>query len=122
MIRSSLSRSRRCLVVDDDRDAADSLAILLARRGFEVERAYGAAAALQIARSFRPSVVLTDLQLDGAEGADLARTLRTEAEAIRVIAVTGRSRDSLGTDADQFDGFLRKPVQIETLLSLLREP
>jgi len=122
LIRSSLARSRRCLIVDDDRDAADSLAVLLARRGFEVDRAYGAVAALQIARSFRPSVVLTDLQLDGAEGADLARTLRAETEAIRVIAVTGRSRDSLGSEADLFDGFLRKPIQLETLLSLLREP
>jgi CheY-like chemotaxis protein len=66
-------------------------------------------------------VVLTDLQLDGAEGADLSRSLRADAETIRVIAVTGRSRDSLGADADLFDGFVRKPIQLETLLALLRE-
>jgi signal transduction histidine kinase/DNA-binding response OmpR family regulator len=120
-IRSSLSKSRRVLVVDDDRDSADSLAALLSRRGFEVERAYAADTALAITRRFRPAAVLTDLRLGAEEGCDLAHALRAENDAIRVIAVTGRSRERRDSEGDLFDGFLRKPIELESLLGLLRE-
>ncbi len=121
-IRGLLDRPCRVLVVDDDRDSADSLGILLARRGFEVERAYDATRALEIAADFRPDAVLTDLGLhDPDEGPALARALRrSEGGAPILIAVSGRSPDTLGTDAVLFDGFARKPVDLDVLLPLLR--
>ena len=119
-IRSLLGRPRRVLVVDDDRDAADSLAMLLARRGFEVERAYGAAQALELARRFEPAVVITDLRLGNGHGAELARSLHALGRPLRVIAASGGSREDLGPEGRLFDGFVRKPVDLAALVSLLR--
>jgi hypothetical protein len=107
------------LVVDDDRDAADSLALLLERRGFAVERAYGAAQALELAHRLELSAVVTDLRLGDGGGADLARALRARAPAVRLIAVTGSARGELGPDATVFDGVLQKPVELAALLDLL---
>jgi len=120
-IHGLLEAPRRLLVVDDDQDAADSLAILLARRGYEVERAYGARSALEVAARFRPNAVLTDLQLGAEDGAQLARELRAgELRSVRIVAVSGRALEELGPDAALFDGALRKPVDLDALLALLR--
>jgi DNA-binding response OmpR family regulator len=123
LIRSLLAIPRRVLVVDDDPDAADSLAIRLARRGFEVERAHGAAAALDVADGFRPSVVIADLKLGAESGAELASGLRARsgARALRIVAATGLAREDLGKEAELFDGFVRKPVDLDELLALIRE-
>lgn len=117
---SAAPDATRVLVVDDDRDTADSLALLLARRGFEARCAYGAADALEVARAFRPGQVLVDLRLGDAHGTELAQQLRELATPPRVIALTGTSRAELGAAADLFDGFVRKPVELADLLALLR--
>jgi len=113
--------SLRVLVVDDDRDTADSLAMLLARRGFEARCAYGAAQALELARGFEPAHVLTDLRLGDGHGTQLALQLRALGRPLRVIAVTGTSRAELGAAGDLFDGFVRKPVELPALLAVLRQ-
>jgi DNA-binding response OmpR family regulator len=118
---ASAADSARVLVVDDDRDAADSLAMLLARRGFEARCAYGAAEALDVARAFRPRQVLLDLRLGDADGAELAQQLRGLGRPLRVIALTGSSRAELGEAADLFDGFVRKPVELADLVAILRQ-
>src|SRR5262249_61628862 len=70
---------RRILVVDDNVNAADSLGRLLARfLGQEVRVAYDGPAALEVARWFRPEVVLLDLGLPGMDGCEVARRLRRE--------------------------------------------
>jgi PAS domain S-box-containing protein len=121
-IHGLLEERRRVLVVDDDRDAADSLAILLARRGFEVERAYAVPAALEVAARFRPHAVLTDLELGGGDdGASLARALRASELRARILAVSGRTLEEAGADDAPFDGALRKPVDLDALLALLRQ-
>jgi len=120
-VRGLLAAPRRVLVVDDERDAADSLAILLARRGFEVERAYGAAQALEVAGRLRPTVVLTDLVLGTEEGEALARALRASGLApLRIVALSGRAPEESGAEPGLFDGFVRKPVDLDALLALLR--
>jgi PAS domain S-box-containing protein len=120
-IQALLAGPRRVLVVDDDHDAADSLAIRLARRGYEVERAYAFSDALEVAARFRPSAVLTDLQLAGEDGVELVRALRAGAlHGARFIAVSGRSLEELGPDAKLFDGAVRKPFDLDALLALLR--
>lgn len=122
LVHGLLAAPRRLLVVDDDRDAADSLAILLARRGFEVERAYGAAQALEVAARMQPSVVLTDLQLGTEDGAALARALRASGLApLRILAISGRGALEAGVEPGLFDGFARKPVDPDALLGLLQD-
>lgn len=121
-IQALLERPSRVLVVDDDRDCADSLGILLARRGFEVERAYDATRALEIAAEFRPDAILTDVELaDEHDGIALARALRKNAGPSPVlIAISGHSQETLGAHAELFDRFVRKPVDIDFLLPWLR--
>ncbi|HVS10261.1 MAG TPA: ATP-binding protein, partial [Planctomycetota bacterium] len=111
----------RVLVVDDEPDAADSLAILLARHGFEVERAYGVATALAAAARFEPHAVITDLRLGAEDGVALARELRTRKPGPRcIVAVSGRAEEELGAEGAVFDGFAGKPVELDRLVALLR--
>jgi DNA-binding response OmpR family regulator len=120
VLRGLLARPRRVLVVDDNRDSADSLAMLLARRGFVVERAYDAAGALALARSFEPAVVVTDLRLGNGHGTELARALRALGRPLRIIAVSGASREDLPQGERLFDGFIRKPVDLDELVARVR--
>jgi CheY-like chemotaxis protein len=69
---------RRVLVVDDNRDAANMLALLISELGHETRVAFNGDAALAAARRFRPDVVFLDLVLPDGDGADIARELRRE--------------------------------------------
>ncbi len=85
----------RILVVDDELDTAQSLAILFRGMGKEVEFAVTAGAALEIARRMRPDIVFLDIGLPDMDGWELARRLREEAKAekraLRLVTITGRS-------------------------------
>jgi PAS domain S-box-containing protein len=115
---------RRILVVDDNVNAADSLGRLLSRSwGQEVRVAYDGPTALEVARSFRPEVVLLDLGLPGMDGCEVARRLRGEpgsADAL-LVAVTGwgQESDREMSRAAGFDHHLVKPVEMEMLLEVL---
>jgi signal transduction histidine kinase/DNA-binding response OmpR family regulator len=104
----------RILVVDDNRDAADSLAALLALEGHTVERAYSAADALRRAVPFQAQVVLLDIGLPEIDGYEVARRLRLAPELrdARLIAVTGygQPQDRERAKAAGFDEHLIKPV------------
>jgi PAS domain S-box-containing protein len=119
LIRSLVARATRVVVVDDDESSADALALLLSRRGFEVERAYDADTALAVVDRFRPDVVVTDLMLGETSGIELAASLRRRGGQFRIIAATGRAFDELAEDANLFDGYVRKPVELDALLALL---
>ncbi len=109
----------RVLIVEDNRDMADTTAMLLRMHGFEVEVAYDGRSALQTARTYDPDVVLLDLSLPDMDGYAVARGLRGEA-AVRasVIAVSGYSPDADWGGMD-FDDHLVKPVVNEALVALL---
>jgi CheY-like chemotaxis protein len=110
--------------VDDNKDAADSLAMLLELSGHEVRVAYGGRVALTLAQTFRPNVALLDIGMPEMNGYELAKTLRQMpwAASIRLIALTGWGQED---DRQQalfagFDGHLTKPVDpdmVERLLS-----
>jgi CheY-like chemotaxis protein len=107
----------RVLIVDDERDTADSLGLLLQRAGHEVKVAYTGAAALETARQLRPDVVLCDLGLPGLDGLQVAAALRADpatADA-RLIAVSGYGQqcDASRSRAAGFDLHLTKPVDPE---------
>lgn len=114
-----LGRQPSVLLVDDDRDSADSLALLLERRGFEVTCAYGMADALSVAgRAPSLDLVVTDINLPDGDGADLASRLRALG-ARRIVAVTGYALEELGDRAGRFDEVCRKPIALDELLAAL---
>ena len=113
----------RMLIVDDNRDAADSLAMLLRTTGNEIRTAYDGIEALQVAGEFRPEVVLLDIGLPKIDGHEVARRLRREPWGQRVclIAVTGWSDESdrARSRAAGFDHHLVKPLDTAHLAQLL---
>jgi signal transduction histidine kinase len=115
--------ARRVLVVDDNADAADSLALLLRVDGHEVRVAYDGPAALQEAAAFRPEVVLLDIGLPRMDGYEVARRLRGQAELKEalLVAVTGYGQDEDRRRAEEagFDAHLVKPTDPAVLHELL---
>lgn len=85
---------QRLLVVDDNRDAADSLGLLLQADGADVRMAYGGTEALIADREFYPHAVLLDLGMPGMDGYEVAGRLRKHPShlATRIIALTSRDR------------------------------
>ena len=114
---------QRILVVDDNRDAADSLAALLELLGAQVRTAYDGPSALEAARLTRPEVVLLDLGMPGMDGYAVAMRLRSEppSQPLRVIALTGwgQESDQVRTRSAGFDEHLVKPVAPDALIALL---
>ncbi|SOY66857.1 PAS domain-containing hybrid sensor histidine kinase/response regulator [Cupriavidus taiwanensis] len=122
-------RVQRILLVDDNRDAADSLAMLLEMCGHEVTIAYDGAEALHVAPRCRPHIALIDLAMPGMDGYEVVRAMRGVAgtEATRFVALTGfgQPADRQHTEAAGFDAHLVKPVELETLfgtIAQLRQP
>lgn len=116
-------RSRRILIVDDNRDAAESLATILQLSGHEVRTAHDGVAALRLAFEFEPHVVLLDLGMPGMSGLDVARQLRKQSatSSMRLIALTGwgQASDRQLTAEAGFDDHLTKPVDWAELEALL---
>ena len=117
------SVSLRLLVVDDNVDAADVLAMFLQLAGHEVKVAHGGPAALGIAATFQPQVILLDIGLPGMNGYEAARQLRQlpGLEKVLLVAVTGYGEDHDRRQAQEagFDHHLTKPVDPEALGELL---
>ncbi len=114
---------RRVLVVDDNRDGSNSLALLLKMRGHEVQVAHDGATALVTALAMRPEVVLLDIGLPDLDGYEVARRLRNEAgtkEAL-LVALTGYGQedDRRRSREAGFDHHLVKPVDFDDVQALL---
>ncbi len=116
-------QGQRLLVVDDNRDAAESLARLLEILGADVEVVFNGEDALAAVRSHRPSAVLLDIGMPGMNGHEVARRIRAEAEFqdITLIALTGwgQEADRVQSQAAGFDHHLIKPADMPLLQSLL---
>jgi CheY-like chemotaxis protein len=115
------SGSLSILVVDNDPDSADSLALLLEHWNHRVCVAYDGAQAIEVFRRQLPSVVLLDIGLPDIDGYDVARTLKQEKHKALLVALTG-----YGNDGDRkasaeagFDRHFVKPVDIRSLEELL---
>jgi CheY-like chemotaxis protein len=109
------SPGRRILVVDDNVDGAETLAMLLSLSGYDTRTAFDGLSALAAAAEFLPHVVFLDIGLPGMNGYEVARRLRadTRLEAARLIALTGwGSEDDQRKSKDAgFDAHLTKPVE-----------
>jgi CheY-like chemotaxis protein/two-component sensor histidine kinase len=116
---------KRILVVDDNIDAADTLAELLKVRGHDVRVARDGPSALEAARELRPGVVFLDIGLPGMNGFLVAQALRQDVVngPLRIIALTGYGQDEDRRRSAEagFDDHLVKPVPPEVLLRLLAD-
>ncbi len=115
--------ARRILVVDDSRDGAESLAMMLELTGHEVALAYDGFEAIERAAQFRPDVILMDVGMPRLNGLDAARRIRGEpwGQAATIIALTGWGQEC---DREQSreagcDGHLVKPVALDELRQML---
>jgi len=117
--------ARRVLVVDDNPDTVDSLAIILEISGHHVEKAFDGAAAFDATQRMLPDVVLLDIGMPKMNGYDVARRIREQpwGERIRLVALTGWGQDKdrrSALDAG-FDAHLVKPVAFEAIERILAE-
>jgi signal transduction histidine kinase len=117
--------SRRILVVDDNLDAAETLAEMLAVHGHNVKTAHDGLEALRIAPEFAPHVILLDLGMPNLNGYETANRIRAQAwgRDIALVAVTGwgQPKDRKRTVEAGFDAHLVKPVDQHELLKTLLE-
>jgi CheY-like chemotaxis protein len=122
---SSLPKIRHVLVMDDHKDCADSLAMILRHDGHNVHVAYSALQALELAVAYRPDMFLLDLGMPDMDGYTVAVKLRHDlnfANAL-IIAVTGYgiAGDRARTAAAGFDLHLTKPIDRPKLLEMLEK-
>ncbi len=114
---------RRILVVDDSRDGAESLALLLRLMNNEVRTAHDGVEAVQQAERFRPEVILMDVGMPKLNGLDATRRIREHAwgRGVTIIALTGwgQEGDKERSRAAGCDGHLVKPVILDDLVRLL---
>jgi PAS domain S-box-containing protein len=119
------SRPRRILVVDDNRDAADSLALMLRLLGHDVQTAHDGLEAVQAAACVRPDVVVLDVGMPRMNGYEAARHIRAQpwGGGMALIALTGwgQEEDKRQAAAAGFDRHLTKPVGLAALERLLAE-
>ncbi|HEU5443871.1 MAG TPA: response regulator [Steroidobacteraceae bacterium] len=118
-----MALARRLLVVDDNKDAAESMSMLLEMWGHEVAFAYDGPSALETAQQWRPEAVFLDIGLPGMDGYEVAERLRElpQAKDAVLIAITGYGQDDDLARSRQagIDHHLVKPVAPDALRSLI---
>jgi DNA-binding response OmpR family regulator len=120
-LRPNLEATRRVLVVEDNLDAVHSMALLIKMMGHECQFAINGFAALEIARPFRPDVILLDIGLPDFKGYEIAKQLKWE--ATRIIAITALPEADRQSALDAgCDEFYRKPLDPMLLEQLLAKP
>jgi CheY-like chemotaxis protein/two-component sensor histidine kinase len=123
VVAPEASHRLRVIIVDDNDDAADMLSVMLTGWGHDARAAYTSAAALELAETFKPEVVLLDLGLPGLDGYGVAERLRGRewAADVKLFAVTGRGQDDdrERTRAAGFREHFVKPVSPDILRDAL---
>lgn len=115
---------RRILVVDDNRDSANSLAMLLKLLGHTVDTAHDGLEAVERAATFRADVILLDIGMPRLNGYEAARRIRQQRQkGLRLVALTGwgQEEDRQRSEEAGFDAHLVKPVDLAALTKLLAE-
>ena len=114
--------TRRVLVVDDNADAAESLAMLLEVNGDNVRVAYDGEEALEAEGDFRPDVVLLDIGMPKLSGYDVAKRIReVRGGKVLIVAITGWGQEDDRRRAREagFDHHFTKPVDYQALLDVI---
>jgi signal transduction histidine kinase/CheY-like chemotaxis protein len=120
----SVTERRRVLIIEDNLAAARSLRMFLTETGHAVEIAHNGRDGVQVARRFRPEIVLCDIGLPGLDGYAVARALRQEPGlyGVYLIAVSGygQNTDKRRASEEGFNAYLTKPIDFKELKRLLR--
>jgi CheY-like chemotaxis protein len=115
----------RILVVDDNRDGADTLAAVLRALGYQTCTAYDGHAALAAVDAFRPDALVVDIGLPGIDGFSLARSIRLKSGHARslMIALTAYRGEEYRQQSQQagFDHYFVKPADLAQLRKLLQQ-
>jgi CheY-like chemotaxis protein len=118
-----MAQTKQILLVDDQADAIDALAMLLELDGHEVRTAYSGAGALAIVDNFIPDLALIDVSMPDMSGMDLARLLRQNGALAktRLIALTGYTDEAARQKATAagFDAHVAQPLSAEQLASII---
>jgi PAS domain S-box-containing protein len=116
----------RILVVDDNKDSADSLKMLLRLKGNDIQTAYDGLEAVEVAETFRPELVLLDIGLPKLNGYDVARRIRQQpwGRDMVLVALTGWGQDEDRRRSQEagFNFHIVKPVELAALEELLSAP
>jgi DNA-binding response OmpR family regulator len=115
-----MQQSPKIFIVDDNRDAADTMGLFFQSHGYDVRVAYDGDDAIREADDFRPEIALLDIGLPGKDGYEIARHMRSEqADDVLLIAVTGYASpdDVARAKAAGFDCHFGKPANLTALLS-----
>jgi len=112
------------LIVDDNPDNLDMTQILLESEGFKVRLAEDAEMALKILQTYRPQLILMDIQLPGMHGLELTRLLRQE-PALQGVIILALSAYAMKGDEDAAraagcDGYITKPINTRTFADAVR--
>src|SRR6185503_5387251 len=122
-VESDSQPQRRVMIVDDNRDSADSLAMLMEITGNKTYLAHDGVEAVAAIEKYRPEVVLLDIGLPGLDGHEVCRRVREQpwGKDIVMIALTGwgQEDDRRRSEEAGFNGHLVKPVDYDELLQLL---
>jgi CheY-like chemotaxis protein len=123
---TSAAKGRRVLVVDDNIDAAQSLAMLLETHGHEVRAVHDAREVVAVADRFRPDVAILDIGLPYIDGYQLARNLRGRASTAKLLLIAltgyGQPEDAQRARIAGFDHHVVKPVEPDTVHALIGAP
>ena len=117
-------RPMRVLVVDDNRDGADSIVLLLRMMGVEASARYDGRSALEYAASYRPQLVLLDIGMPVMDGFEVCRKLREgHGPTLRIVAVTGwgQEKDKQQAIGAGFDAHLTKPAEEAALAAIVKQ-
>jgi CheY-like chemotaxis protein len=119
------ARSRRILIVDDNRDAAITLSMMLRLMGNEIQTAFDGAAALEAADQFRPDLIVLDIGLPKMSGYEVARKVRERpwGQGLTLVALTGwgQEEDRRRSQEAGFDYHFVKPIDIADLKRVLSD-
>ena len=120
-VETAPAARRTILVVDDNTDAADSLATSLRMQGHTVQVAYDGDTALKACERLAPDVVVLDIGMPGMDGYEVARQLRRRQPQTRLVALSGwgQSEDKLRAREAGFDTHLTKPADLEALQGIV---
>lgn len=113
----------RVLIVDDNRDGADALGLLIEELGNQVHVTYGGTTALKVATAFRPDLMLIDLLMPGMDGCSLVMRFRQSPAfaTTKIVAITGQKGEEHKASATKagFDAVLFKPVSLTDMKAVL---
>ena len=122
-IETPVIRRRRVLVVDDNEDSAETLALALQLEGCDVETAHGGQQALELAEGFLPEIVLLDIGMPEMDGYEVARSIRAQAWGADMLLIAqtgwGQEEDRRRTREAGFDAHMTKPLDYPRLMSLM---